>query len=235
MKEVVYMYWPYYFDWTILLILPGIIIAAWAQSRVNKAYRVYSKIPAGSGVTGREAAARILQQNGITDVGVEAAHGLLTDNYNPRKKTLNLSEANYSGSSIAAVAVAAHESGHALQHKTGFFPLQIRSAIAPVVSIASYALWPLLIFGVLAGLAQQAINLAVYIFLGIFVFQLITLPVEYNASRRALAALVDGGMLSEEEIYGAKSMLGAAALTFVAATLIALLNVLRFMALSRRR
>lgn len=229
------MYWPYYSDWTILLVIPGIIIAIWAQSRVNKAYRIYSKIPVRSGITGRETAMRILWQNGISDVGVEAAHGMLTDNYNPLKRTLNLSEANYSGSSIAAVAVAAHESGHALQHKTGFIPLQIRSAIAPVVSIASYALWPLLIFGMLAGFAQQAINIAVYIFLGIFAFQLITLPVEYNASRRALAALVDGGMLTEEEIHGAKSMLNAAALTYVAATLIALLNVLRFMALSRRR
>lgn len=229
------MYWPYYFDWTILLIIPGIVIAIWAQSRVNKAYRIYSKIQVSSGITGREAAQRIMRQNGIDNVEITAARGVLTDNYNPLKKTLNLSEANYSGSSIAAVAVAAHETGHALQHKTGFFPLQIRSVIAPVVSVASYALWPILLIGMLAGFVQQAINIAVYIFLGIFVFQLITLPVEFNASKRALAALTDGSILGEEEIYGARQMLNAAALTYVAATLVALLNVLRFMALSRRR
>lgn len=229
------MHLPYYFDWTIAFIIPGIIIAAWAQSRVNKAYRVYSKMPVASGITGGEAARRIMQGNGVYNVDIEAARGFLTDNYNPLKKTLNLSEANYSGSSIAAVAVAAHESGHALQHKTGFVPLKIRSVIAPAVSVASYALWPILIFGMLAGFAQQAINIAVYIFLGIFMFQLITLPVEFNASKRALAALVDGNMLGEEEIYGARQMLNAAALTYVAATLVALLNVLRFMALSRRR
>jgi Zn-dependent membrane protease YugP len=229
------MYLPYYLDWTIILVIPGIIIAAWAQSKVNKAYRIYSKMPVMSGLTGREAAQRIMQSGGINDVSIEPARGMLTDNYNPRKKTLNLSEANYSGSSIAAVAVAAHESGHALQHSTGFFPLQIRSLMAPVISFASYMLWPILLLGIFAGLAQQTINIVVYIFLGIFAFQLITLPVEYNASRRALAALVDGNMLNEEEIYGAKKMLSAAALTYVAATLVALLNVIRFAAMSRRR
>jgi Zn-dependent membrane protease YugP len=225
----------YYFDWTIIFVIPGIIIAVWAQSKVNNAYRIYSKMPVMSGLTGREAAQRIMRSGGINDVSIEPAQGRLTDNYNPRKKTLNLSEANYSGSSIAAVAVAAHESGHALQHNTGFFPLQIRSLMAPVISFASYMLWPILLLGIFAGFAQQAINIVVYIFLGIFAFQLITLPVEYNASRRALAALVEGNMLNEEEIYGAKKMLSAAALTYVAATLVALLNVIRFAAMSRRR
>jgi Zn-dependent membrane protease YugP len=192
-------------------------------------------MPVLSGLTGREAAQRIMRSVGINDVAIEPARGMLTDNYNPRKKTLNLSEANYSGSSIAAVAVAAHETGHAMQHRTGYYPLQIRSLMAPVIGFASYLLWPLLIFGIFAGFAQQAIDVVVYIFLGIFAFQLVTLPVEFNASRRALAALVDGNMLSEEELYGARKMLSAAALTYVAATLVALLNVVRFMALSRRR
>lgn len=228
------MYLPYYLDWTIILIIPGIIVAMWAQSKVNKAYRTYSKIPIASGITGREAAQRILEMSGVSNVDILMTNGMLSDNYNPRKRTLNLSEANYTGSSIAAVAVAAHETGHALQHSAGYIPLQIRSLMAPVISITSYMLWPLLILGMMAGFAQT-IDIAVYIFLGIFVFQLITLPVEYNASRRALSALVAGNILNEQEIYGAGQMLNAAALTYVAATLVALLNVIRFATISRRR
>ncbi len=229
------MIFPYFLDWTIILIIPGIIIAAWAQSRVTRAYRVYSRMPVMSGISGSEAARRILQAKGIRDVQVNAARGILSDNYNPRKRTLNLSEGNYAGSSIAAVAVAAHEAAHAMQHADGFIPLNIRNLLAPVVSAASYMLWPILILGIFAGFLEQAIDIAVYVFLGIFVFQIVTLPVEFNASRRALSALVEGKVLNEEEIYGAKKMLGAAALTYVAATLTALLNVIRFMAISRRR
>lgn len=228
------MIFPYYLDWTIILIIPGIIIAAWAQSRVNRAYKTYSKMPVMSGITGSEAARRILLRAGINDVAIEASHGLLSDNYSPRKRTLDLSEGSYAGSTIASVAVAAHESAHAMQHAQGYLPLSMRNLIAPVVSAASYMLWPILILGLMAGFAQT-IDIAVYIFLGIFVFQLITLPVEFNASRRALAALVEGNILNEEEIYGARKMLSAAALTYVAATLVALLNVIRFMAISRRR
>jgi len=224
----------YFFDWTILLIIPGIIVAMWAQSKVNRAYRTYSKMPVMSGITGRETASRILAANRLNHVQIAPTGGRLSDNYNPRKKTLNLSEANFSGSSVAAVAVAAHESGHAIQHGTGYVPLHLRSLIAPVVSIASYMLWPILILGLMMGFAET-INIAVYIFLAIFVFQLITLPVEFNASRRALAALQSENVLTNEEQYGAKKMLEAAALTYVAATLIALLNVLRFSMLSRRR
>ncbi len=224
----------YYMDWTILLIIPGIIVAMWAQSKVNRAYQLYSKTPVSSGITGREAASRILAANGINHVQIAPTSGRLSDNYNPRKKTLNLSEANFSGSSVAAVAVAAHESGHAIQHGTGYFPLHLRSLIAPVVSIASYMLWPILILGFMMGF-RETINIAVYIFLAIFVFQIVTLPVEFNASRRALAALQSQNVLTNEEQYGAKKMLEAAALTYVAATLVALLNVLRFSMLSRRR
>ncbi len=224
----------YYMDWTIFLIIPGIIVAMWAQAKVNSAYAMYTKIPVRSGITGREAASRILTSSGIYHVAINPTHGRLSDNYNPRKKTLNLSEANYAGSSVAAVAVAAHESGHAMQHSTGYLPLNIRSLLAPVVSFASYMLWPILIFGFLAGF-KGTINLAATIFLAIFIFQLITLPVEFNASRRALAAIQAQNILTDEEQYGAKKMLEAAALTYVAATLVALLNVLRFTMLSRRK
>ncbi|NLT98480.1 MAG: zinc metallopeptidase [Christensenellaceae bacterium] len=228
-------YFPYlYWDPTLLLMIPGIIVAIWAQARVNSAYNTYSRMPVMSGITGREMAARILSSHGIQGVQIDVSSGVLTDSYHPLKRTLSLSEANYSGSSVAAVAVAAHECGHALQHGSGYLPLKIRNAIAPVVSFASYLLWPLLIFGILLGYANT-LSIVVYIFLGIFVFQLITLPVEFNASRRALAALSAQNMLTEEELYGARKMLNAAALTYVAATLTALLNVLRFAMLSNRR
>ena len=226
--------YPIYMDWTILLIIPGIIVAAWAQSKVTRTYAAFSKIPTRKGLTGSESARRIMQSGGIFDVQIKSTQGMLTDNYNPRKKELNLSAQNYSGTSIAAVAVAAHEAGHALQHRENYAPLFLRSLLAPVVSAASWLLWPLLILGLMAGFANT-LDIVVYIFLGIFVFQLVTLPVEYNASRRALTALTMDGVLTEEEIYGAKKMLDAAALTYVAATLVALLNVLRFMALSQRR
>ena len=228
-------YFPYlYWDPTLLLMIPGIIVAIWAQARVNSAYNTYSRMPVMSGITGREMAARILSSHGIQGVQIDVSSGVLTDSYHPLKRTLSLSEANYSGSSVAAVAVAAHECGHALQHGSGYLPLKIRNAIAPVVSFASYLLWPLLIFGILLGYANT-LSIVVYIFLGIFVFQLITLPVEFNASRRALVALSAQNMLTEEELYGARKMLNAAALTYVAATLTALLNVLRFAMLSNRR
>lgn len=223
-----------YFDWTMLLIIPGVIVALWAQSRVTRAYKTYSRMGAASGVSGREVAERILAADGLTEVRIAPAHGMLSDNYNPRKRVVNLSQANYSGRSIAAVAIAAHESAHALQHGSGYFPLRVRSLLAPVVSVASALLWPILILGVLMQFADT-LMLAVYIFLGIFVFQLVTLPVEFNASRRALAALGAQHILTEEELYGARKMLSAAALTYVAATLAALLNVVRFLALSRRK
>ncbi len=229
------MIFPYFLDWTILLIIPGIIIAAWAQARVSRAYKTYSKMPVMSRITGSEAARRILRLNHVNDVEIYAARGVLSDHYHPRKRTLNLSEGNFAGSSIAAVAVAAHEAAHAMQHNEGYLPLSMRNLIAPVVSAASYMLWPILMLGIFAGFVEQAIDIAVYVFLGIFVFQIITLPVEFNASRRALSALVETNILNDEEIYGAKKMLSAAALTYVAATLVALLNVVRFMALSRRR
>jgi Zn-dependent membrane protease YugP len=224
----------FYWDWTMLLMIPGIIAAIWAQSRVNRTYEAYSRIPVTSGVTGHEAAARILAAHGLGHVPIYAASGVLTDNYSPLKRALNLSQANYAGSSVAAVAVAAHECGHALQHGAGYIPLRLRSVLAPVVSFTSYLLWPLLIFGMVLGYTNT-ISIAVYIFLGIFLFQVVTLPVEYNASRRALAALSAQNMLTDEELYGAKKMLSAAALTYVAATLVALLNVLRFAMLSNRR
>lgn len=228
------MWSGFYWDWTMFLIIPGIIVAMWAQARVNRTYAMYSKIPVLAGMSGSETAFRILSANSIDDVQLDVSGGVLSDNYNPRKRMLNLSENSYSGRSVAAVAIAAHETGHALQHHDGYIPMRVRSVMAPVVSAVSYMLWPVLILGLWLGFTG-AIQVAVYIFLGIFAFQVVTLPVEYNASRRALAELTAMGSLTEEELYGAKQMLSAAALTYVAATLVALLNVLRFVALSQRR
>lgn len=228
------MYFPFVWDWTFLLIIPGIIVAIWAQSKINRAYSTYEKMPTANGLTGRETARRILASQGLEFVDVTATTGRLTDHYNPRKKYVALSQRNYESSSVAAVAVAAHECGHAMQHSKGYLPLKVRNLMAPVVSAASYLLWPILILGIFLQIAN-IFEIAVYIFAAIFLFQLITLPVEYNASRRAIAVLTSQGILAEEEVYGAKRMLQAAALTYVAATLVALLNVIRFMALSRRR
>jgi len=228
------MVFPFVFDWTLLLLIPGIIVSIWAQSRITRAYNTYSKMAVMSGISGAETAQRILLANGLMDVRIAVSQGRLTDHYSPRKRTVNLSQRNYASSSIAAVAVSAHEVGHAIQHKEGYFPLKVRNVLAPVVSAASYMLWPILIIGFLAEITG-IITIAVYIFAAIFAFQLITLPVEFNASRRALAALRSENVLAEEEVHGAKKMLNAAALTYVAATLVALLNVIRFASLARRR
>jgi len=228
------MYFPFVFDWTILLIIPGIIVAIWAQSKISRTYKTYSKIPVQSGITGADTARKLLLSAGLHHVDVTATTGRLTDYYNPRKKYVALSQENFSRSSIAAVAVAAHECGHAMQHGKGYLPLKIRTLMAPVVSAASYLLWPILILGIIFEVTNT-IEIAVYIFAGIFVFQMVTLPVEFNASKRAIAALSEQGILEEEEVYGAKKMLQAAALTYVAATLVALLNVIRFATISRRR
>ena len=163
------MIFPFYLDWTFLLIIPGLIVAIWAQTKVTRTYKMYSEIPVSSGVSGSAAAARILNSSGIGDVSVFMTRGVLSDNYNPRRKTLNLSEGNYSGRSVAAVAVAAHECGHAMQHRDAYFPLRIRSLMAPVISAASYMLWPILILGMFMGMTQS-IHIVVYIFVGIFVF-----------------------------------------------------------------
>jgi len=225
---------PLFNDPTFLLLIPAFLLALWAQSMVKSAYKKYSRMPTQKGIRAAEAVTRMLHDAGNHNVGLERVPGALTDHYNPKTEVLSLSEEVYNSSSVAAVAVAAHEAGHALQHGSGYIPLKIRSAIAPVISFASYLLWPLLIFGIFLGYSN-ILSVVVYIFLGIFVFQVITLPVEFNASRRAIAALSAQNMLTEEELYGARKMLNAAALTYVAATLTALLNVLRFAMLSNRR
>ena len=224
-------------DTTWLLIIPGILLALWAQARVSSAFSRYSAISSTRGWTGAQVARSILDNNGLHHVTINAISGSMTDNYNPRNRSLNLSQTVYGSTSLAAVAVAAHEAGHAIQHQQGYAPNAIRSALVPIANIGSFAAWPLLILGLVLSYYPL-----VYIGIGVFaaavLFQIVTLPVEFNASSRALAQLRDGGYLASDEVIGARKMLSAAAMTYLAATLMSVLQLLRLLLLAnggRRR
>ncbi len=220
---------PYLF-----LILPVIVITFIAQIRVKSVYNKYAAVPTRTGISSVDAAQRILTNNGLYDIRIAASGGALSDHYDPKNKVIALSADQRVMTSVAAVAVAAHECGHALQHAKGYTPLMIRNKIAPVVGFASRLAFPLLIIGMLVGYMQIAYAAAI-IFGAVLLFQLVTLPVELNASRRALAALTDCCILTEEETSGAKKVLNAAALTYLAATLMAFVQFLRFFMMARRR
>ncbi|MGI5891640.1 MAG: zinc metallopeptidase [Bacillota bacterium] len=210
------------------MIFVGIGIAIWAQARVSSTFRKYSQVKSQKGQSAADVARNILDKNGLHDVPVERIQGNLTDHYDPRHHVLRLSEPVYNSSSVAAIGVAAHEVGHAVQHQTGYVPLKIRSAMVPVVNFASYASWILIIVGILFGALGLA-QIGVIVFGLAVVFQLVTLPVEFNASKRALVSLSDGGFLYQEEVNQAKKVLSAAALTYVAALLVSLLQFLRLL------
>ena len=210
----------------IILVLPAVLLAMWASANVNSTFKKYSKIRSASGYTGYDSARRILDANGLTDVKIEHISGELTDHYDPKAKVIRLSDAVYSNDSAAAIGVAAHEAGHAVQHATGYFPLKIRNAIIPVCNIGSNLAMPLIILGlVLDVLGLCYIGIAAFGLSALF--QLITLPVEFNASSRALVALKESGRFSDEDLSNAKKTLSAAALTYVAALAVALANLLR--------
>ncbi|MGI6160625.1 MAG: zinc metallopeptidase [Christensenellales bacterium] len=229
------MYLPYFIDSTWLLLIPGILLSLWAQSRINSAYKTYSQISAARGITAAETAKAILRDAGINDVSIERSPGAgLSDHYSPREKVLRLSSGVYSSSSIAALGIAAHEAGHAIQHKNGYFPIKLRNALAPVVNIGSTLAIPLLILGI-ALEAFELMYIGIFAFAGVVIFQLITLPLEYNASSRAMAALESGGYLNSDELHGSRKVLNAAALTYLAAALTAMLQLLRFILLARGR
>lgn len=222
-----YLYW----DPTMLLIIPGVLIALWAQMRVQSTFARYSALESRAGVPAAKVVRRLLNDNDLAHIAVQPVRGSLTDHYNPRKHTLALSEPVYGSSSLAALGIAAHEAGHALQHRDHYAPLKLRNFIVPVASVGSYMAWPLLILGLV--LAWQPLVVAgVALFSLAVIFQLITLPVEFNASRRALAMLRDGGYVTQEELPAARSVLSAAALTYVAAALMAVLQLLRLLLLS---
>lgn len=225
-----YGYYGYGFDWTYLLVIFGALLSAWASSRVNHTFSKYSRIRSMTGMTGAEAAKRILQSQGIYDVTVQSVRGSLTDHYNPTNKTLNLSESVYGSNSVAAIGVAAHECGHAIQDDVGYVPLRLRAAFVPIANFGSKLSWPLIALGLIAG-ATSFIQIGIWMFVLALLFQVITLPVEFNASGRAIELLEQLGILSEQEIPHTRKVLGAAALTYVAAVAASLLQLLRLLIL----
>ncbi|MBR2572500.1 MAG: zinc metallopeptidase [Clostridia bacterium] len=223
----------YYMDPTYLILIPGIILALVAQGMVKSAFNKYSRVPSRSGLTGARLARILLDKQGLNDIPVQRVAGNLTDNYNPSDRTLNLSQPVYDSSSVAALGVAAHECGHAMQHQEGYAPLAMRSAIVPVTQIGSNLSWPLFLIGLIASFRPLLVA-GIVLFCFTVLFTLITLPVEFNASRRAIRVLEGDMILEGEEFAGARSVLRAAALTYVASALSAILNLLRLVALSGR-
>ncbi|WP_125979687.1 zinc metallopeptidase [Loigolactobacillus iwatensis] len=218
---------PFFWDPTYFLVIIGLIISMAASSYVNRTFKRYDQYRSQSGVTGTDAANYILQQSGINDVGVQKISGNLTDNYNGKTKVLSLSEATADSTSVAAIGVAAHECGHAVQDKKNYWPMRIRTAIVPLANIGSTAAFPIILIGVLLSWNQTLINLGIAAFSLALLFQLVTLPVEFNASHRALTILSEGGVLSGEEVPMVRKVLTAAALTYVAAALSTFLQLLR--------
>jgi len=227
----------FFWDSTMLLIIPALALALFAQAKVRSAYARFGKIRATSGLSGAETAHRILQTGGAGHVTIEKIPGHLTDHYDPRKKVLRLSEEVHDGSSIAALGIAAHEAGHALQHSTGYAALGLRNAIYPVANIGSTLALPLFFVGFLVnrGGPNLLMDLGILFFSGAVAFSVITLPVEFNASKRAVALLGDRGFLAGEELAGARKVLSAAALTYVAATTMAVLQLVRMFILRDSR
>lgn len=221
-----------FFIWdpTMILLIPAIILAIWAQMRVSSTYAKYSKILSARGTTGAETAKFLLEHNGLHDIKIEEVEGKLSDHYDPRSKTVRLSIDNYKGRSLSAVAVAAHEVGHAVQHGTGYVPLKIRHSILPATNLGSWAAFPLFIIGFLFN-TPLLMDIGIILFAGVVIFHFVTLPVEFNASHRALAQLSTNGMLVQQEVNGARKVLNAAALTYVAATAVALLHLIRLIIL----
>lgn len=227
----------YYMDPTYVLVLVGVIICMLASVKMNSTFRKYSRVRNHSGITGREAAEQILRQAGIYDVRIEHVSGNLTDHYDPRSKVLRLSDATYQNASVAALGVAAHECGHAIQHATGYVPLHIRGSLVPIVNFGSVIAWPLIIIGLFFSTSSSSLflNLGILAFSLAVLFQIVTLPVEFNASRRAIRILGGSGLLYENEVRATKKVLFAAALTYVAGAVSAILQLLRILMIANSR
>lgn len=233
------MYGFYYFDYSyFLFMVPALIISLYAQFKVSSTFSKYSKVRNSRGLTGADTANRVLAQNGVTGVEVEHVSGDLTDHFDPRTNVIRLSDSVYSSASVAAVGVAAHEAGHAVQHANGYAPMNIRKALVPVTNIGSTLSMPLIFIGLLLPVQYDfVVNLGIALFSLAVLFQVITLPVEFDASRRAIATLEQGGTLCGEELTGAKKVLTAAAMTYLAATFTAVMSLLRLLLIvaGRRR
>jgi len=223
----------FFWDSTMLLILPALALSIWAQMRVRRAYGAWSEIGSRRRITGAELSRKIISANGL-DVHVSPTPGTLTDHYDPTSNTLRLSDGVHDSFSIAAIGIAAHECGHALQHAQSYAPLKLRSFMAPVASVASFAAVPLFLLGLFFGMGQL-VQIGIICFAGIVAFHVITLPVEFDASRRALKTIQEMSILTPEELIGAKEVLNAAALTYVAAAIMSILQLLRLLLIARGR
>ena len=230
-----YGYYGYYIDPTYILVLIGALLCMAASFKVNSTYKKYAKVRSASGMTGAEAAARILNCSGIHDVRIEQVRGELTDHYDPKNKVLRLSDSTYASTSVAALGVAAHECGHAVQHQKGYAPLKLRSVLVPAANIGSKLGIPIILLGVLFGLNATLVPIGIWVFSLSVLFQVVTLPVEFNASSRALAMLEDYGITGGQETGYCKKVLGAAALTYVAAAASSILQLLRLVLLFGNR
>lgn len=224
----------YFYDSTYILVLIAFALSMFASFGVNATFSRYKKVLSSRGMTGADAARRILDDNGLTSVRIEHISGNLNDHYDPRTNVIRLSDATYADTSVAAIGVAAHEAGHAVQHATGYLPIKVRNAIVPVVNLSSSLSMPLFLIGLLLDMAGLTM-LGIILFSASLVFQLITLPVEFNASRRAIRILDSAYMLDDSELSGAKKVLSAAAMTYVAAVAASALQLLRLLLIANRR
>ena len=221
-----------FLDPTMILVLIGVVLSLWAQGRVTSTFNQFSRVRSRTGMTGAEAARRLLNSQGIYDVTVQRVSGNLTDHYDPRTKVVNLSDSVYNATSVAAIGVAAHECGHAMQHNEGYAPLRFRSALVPIANFGSQLSWPLILLGVIfGGLGSPLVQIGILMFTLAVLFQLVTLPVEFNASNRAVKLLDSQGILAGDEVSGTRKVLGAAALTYVAAAAGSILQLLRLIIL----
>lgn len=225
------MFW--YWDPTYIILIPAILLSIFAQTKIQSTFNKYQGVKSIKNYTGYDAAHRLLMKNGLSNVTIELTRGRLSDHYDPRSKVLRLSNDIYYGTSVASLGVAAHEVGHAIQHAKGYVPLQIRNLLVPVASFGSKFSWIILLLGIFVG-NVMFINFGIYLFAGIVLFQIITLPVEFNASNRAVYELAETGIILDEEKAPIKKVLNAAALTYVAATLMSVLQLLRLLALTSR-
>lgn len=225
----------YGFDRTYLLVLVAAIFSMWASARVNSTYNKYAKVRSMQGLTGAEAAQKILYYAGLSNVRVEHVSGNLTDHYDPKSKVLRLSDSTYSSASVAAIGVAAHECGHAIQDAEGYSPMRLRSTLVPAANLGSRLGIPIILLGVLLGSNYALVQIGIWVFSLAVLFQLVTLPVEFNASGRAMRILDDRGILGQEELGMCKKVLSAAAMTYVAAAAASIIQLLRLVLLFGRR
>lgn len=225
--------YPFYFDSTMLILIPALLISMWAQMNISSTYNKYAKVYNKMGYTGKDVARMILDAYGLFDVPIEMIGGKLTDHYDPQRRVVRLSRDVYSGTSIAAIGVAAHEIGHVIQHKEGYGPIKLRSALVPIANIGSNASWFLFFLGIIFSI-EPLITVGIILFSATVVFQLVTLPVEFNASSRAIQIIRSKGILMGDEVDGAKKVLNAAALTYVAAVITAISQLIRLLAIKER-